>query len=92
MHCVFFYYFFCVFNCKVVRYNQEHDLNNLDIDYVNDFVNQNSDFLMNQQHNLQQQLQKQQSAAKNVQIQPPDLLMNNLAERDAFLKKFSKNG
>ena len=64
---------------KVVRFNQEHDLNNLDIDYVNDFVNQNSDFVINQQ-------QKQQQHTKSAQIQPPDLLMNNQADRDVFLK------
>lgn len=70
---------------KVVRFNQEHDLNNLDIDYVNDFVNQNSDFVINQQ-------QKQQQHTKSAQIQPPDLLMNNQADRDVFLKKITKNG
>ena len=79
----------------VIRFNQEHDLNNLDIDYMNDFVNQNqnSDFLTNQQDiKIQTTANNNNNSNKSLSIQmqppPPDIVMNSF-ERDNFFKKFT---
>lgn len=87
---------FCFIIFIVNRFNQEHDLNNLDIDYMNDFVNQNqnSDFLTNQQdikiqttaNNNNNNINK--SLSIQMQPPPPDIVMNSF-ERDNFFKKFT---
>ncbi len=91
---LFLFLYFIIF--IVIRFNQEHDLNNLDIDYMNDFVNQNqnSDFLTNQQDIKIQTTANNNSNSnnKNLSIQmqppPPDIVMNSF-ERDNFFKKFT---